>query len=337
METLNWQSNYVARCHVRLFEAAGGNGSWLPRGAAGEFYMRPLGSAVLYFQLRNVLDDQIVFEHTMHKPESLIVLSQRFFAIRLENGSFRGFGFSDFVVAREMKEHIQKAIKPHNLEEHVGGFTSVSVANENDTSSEEHKSTVCASKPEEDRGSSGASLELVTYNQIVKSSKWKLSWKRLTSFSYLTSWNTVTEAFGWQEHEMEIGYPTDVKHVAHVGWDGPSVRGPSWIDELKQSPNYATGPLRDFGQPTGSDWIHDALSAAKWTSPGHGDQLRPPPPPPAEFLDSGMPEPQKRYSRWNHPKHRLSCFNFHADLTCERRAGRESLASAFGDQWDLEG
>lgn len=34
---------------------------------------------------------------------------------------------------------------------------------------------------------------------------------------------------GWREREMEIGYPTDVKHVAHIGWDGPSVGGPNWV------------------------------------------------------------------------------------------------------------
>lgn len=28
---------------------------------------------------------------------------------------------------------------------------------------------------------------------------------------------------GWKEEEIEIGYPTDVKHVAHIGWDGPPV------------------------------------------------------------------------------------------------------------------
>lgn len=28
---------------------------------------------------------------------------------------------------------------------------------------------------------------------------------------------------------MEIGYPTDVKHVAHIGWDGPSGSAPSWV------------------------------------------------------------------------------------------------------------
>lgn len=30
---------------------------------------------------------------------------------------------------------------------------------------------------------------------------------------------------------MQIGNPTDVKHVAHIGWDGPSdnATAPSWV------------------------------------------------------------------------------------------------------------
>ena len=32
-----------------------------------------------------------------------------------------------------------------------------------------------------------------------------------------------------KEREMEIGYPTDVKHVSHIGWDGPSGTAPSWV------------------------------------------------------------------------------------------------------------
>lgn len=35
-----------------------------------------------------------------------------------------------------------------------------------------------------------------------------------------------------KEPEMEIGFPTDVKHVAHIGWDGPSVHSPSWVKSL---------------------------------------------------------------------------------------------------------
>lgn len=33
----------------------------------------------------------------------------------------------------------------------------------------------------------------------------------------------------WRNNELDIGYPTDVKHVAHIGWDGPSINGPGWV------------------------------------------------------------------------------------------------------------
>ncbi|BAT95445.1 hypothetical protein LR48_Vigan02g131800 [Vigna angularis] len=39
-----------------------------------------------------------------------------------------------------------------------------------------------------------------------------------------------------KEQEIQIGLPTDVKHVAHIGWDGPSVNSPSWMNEFKTSP-----------------------------------------------------------------------------------------------------
>lgn len=32
-----------------------------------------------------------------------------------------------------------------------------------------------------------------------------------------------------KEPEMQIGNPTDVKHVAHIGSDGPSADSPSWV------------------------------------------------------------------------------------------------------------
>lgn len=28
---------------------------------------------------------------------------------------------------------------------------------------------------------------------------------------------------------MQIGFPTDVKHVAHIGSDGPAANTPSWV------------------------------------------------------------------------------------------------------------
>jgi len=42
------------------------------------------------------------------------------------------------------------------------------------------------------------------------------------------NFNFVADNDG-KEPEMQIGYPTDVKHVAHIGWDGPSINSPSWV------------------------------------------------------------------------------------------------------------
>lgn len=40
------------------------------------------------------------------------------------------------------------------------------------------------------------------------------------------------------------------------------------IDELKPSPNFATGPRKESGQSNSLDWTHDAVSASKPTTPG---------------------------------------------------------------------
>ncbi|KAL6990812.1 hypothetical protein U1Q18_008934, partial [Sarracenia purpurea var. burkii] len=41
-----------------------------------------------------------------------------------------------------------------------------------------------------------------------------------------------------KEREMEIGYPTDVKHVAHIGWDGPSGSAPSWMNQFATASDF---------------------------------------------------------------------------------------------------
>nr|AAQ05795.1 desiccation-associated protein [Lilium longiflorum]ABC88422.1 LLP12-2 [Lilium longiflorum] len=75
-----------------------------------------------------------------------------------------------------------------------------------------------------------------------------------------------------KEPEMEIGFPTDVKHVAHIGWDGPSVNNaPSWMTEYKSAPLGATNG-------------------------GEGTEVEPPKFPSAEFQPTGEP-PKPKQSR----------------------------------------
>eukprot|EP00250_Pteridium_aquilinum_P007605 c17277_g1_i1 orf=497-1555(+) len=327
MKTLGWPPNFVARCPVRLFEAAGSSNAWTPSGTAGELHMRPLGNAMLHFQLRDLLDNQILFEHTMRKPESFIVSAQRFFVIRLENGSFRGFGFSDDVAACEMKLQVQKAVKPFSIQEFSGESPAKdSAAHEPkaSTSDDSQRTRGSGSKKastvisyesvprrlskrpsqlsREQQHSSGPSLEIAVFGATPRSSlfqsKWKVVLKGLTGLSRLKRLSAISQVLGWREREMEIGYPTDVKHVAHIGWDGPSVGGPDWIDELKPAPDFSSGPLREFGQPRGPDWIHDAFSAAKWTASGFGEALGLPPKPPAEYSDPDMAQSNMKRSKW---------------------------------------
>ncbi|XP_022758464.1 CRIB domain-containing protein RIC6-like [Durio zibethinus] len=62
-----------------------------------------------------------------------------------------------------------------------------------------------------------------------------------------------------QEPEMQIGLPTDVKHVAHIGWDGPSVNSaPSWMNEFKAPPGLSSAPVGNGGEVREEDpvkWV----------------------------------------------------------------------------------
>ncbi|KAL1560117.1 CRIB domain-containing protein RIC10-like [Salvia divinorum] len=90
---------------------------------------------------------------------------------------------------------------------------------------------------------------------------------------------TISQFFVVKEREIEIGYPTDVKHVAHIGWDGASGMAPSWMSEFKTGPDFATTSIgnsgsalstwssQDFGESmqhqSGSDMFRDMASPEK--------------------------------------------------------------------------
>ncbi|CAH2078342.1 unnamed protein product [Thlaspi arvense] len=47
------------------------------------------------------------------------------------------------------------------------------------------------------------------------------------------SFKSISQIFVEKERDIEIGYPTEVKHVAHVGWEGSSGSAPAWMSEFK--------------------------------------------------------------------------------------------------------
>ncbi|CAN6458033.1 unnamed protein product [Victoria cruziana] len=64
----------------------------------------------------------------------------------------------------------------------------------------------------------------------------------------------LSQIFVYREPEMEIGYPTDVRHVVHVDLDDSSVTPPSWMKEFKTVPEFSSTSLANFGQRDVVSW-----------------------------------------------------------------------------------
>lgn len=44
-----------------------------------------------------------------------------------------------------------------------------------------------------------------------------------------------------EEKEIQIGFPTDVKHLAHIGCEDAKANAPSWMTEFKETPQVSAG------------------------------------------------------------------------------------------------
>ncbi|KAH0910436.1 hypothetical protein HID58_033757 [Brassica napus] len=87
-----------------------------------------------------------------------------------------------------------------------------------------------------------------------------------------------------ESDEIEIGYPTNVKHVSHIGWEGSSSSGPGWMSEFKvgaevlsprassfsnarPSTSFFTSSSTDFDQGSSKRTISDTLRDAPPVTP----------------------------------------------------------------------
>ncbi|CAN4083827.1 unnamed protein product [Withania somnifera] len=73
----------------------------------------------------------------------------------------------------------------------------------------------------------------------------------------------ISNIFVVKQREIEIGYPTDVKHVAHIGWDGQSGNAPSWMNEFKTGPDFAATSIGNSGS-----------AHSPWTSQDYTESMR---------------------------------------------------------------
>ncbi|XP_056170879.1 CRIB domain-containing protein RIC7-like [Syzygium oleosum] len=95
-----------------------------------------------------------------------------------------------------------------------------------------------------------------------------------------------------KQQEMEIGFPTDVKHVAHIGWDGPSVTSPSWMNEFRTTPGFSSAPLGLPGDTNGDSSVRSVVSEG---SSRRGAQTPTFPSSPARDLPE-LPKSSRRHS-----------------------------------------
>lgn len=85
-----------------------------------------------------------------------------------------------------------------------------------------------------------------------------------------------------KDDEIQIGFPTDVKHVAHIGWDGPSQAAadanPSWMKEFKANPGFQSGPLDSNGNNAEKEnpeikWVSEDSKKGKKAKDSHAKDL----------------------------------------------------------------
>ncbi|KAG0485310.1 hypothetical protein HPP92_009186 [Vanilla planifolia] len=76
----------------------------------------------------------------------------------------------------------------------------------------------------------------------------------------------IAQIFVYKEPEMEIGYPTDVKHVAHIGYSN-SANVPSWMTEFKTASDFSFGIYAGSGE---IPWVSQESNQPKalQSSPG---------------------------------------------------------------------
>ncbi|KAL3624978.1 hypothetical protein CASFOL_031646 [Castilleja foliolosa] len=68
---------------------------------------------------------------------------------------------------------------------------------------------------------------------------------------------TLSQIFVVKEREMEIGSPTDVKHVAHIGWEGSSGSAPTWMNDLRVGSDFAATSIGNSGSALSPWSSHD--------------------------------------------------------------------------------
>ncbi|XP_047313047.1 CRIB domain-containing protein RIC10-like [Impatiens glandulifera] len=73
----------------------------------------------------------------------------------------------------------------------------------------------------------------------------------------------ISQIFVVKDRELDIGYPTDVKHVSHIGWDGSTGNAPGWMNEFKTSSDFSTTSIGNIHELRGGS---SSIISSTWAS-----------------------------------------------------------------------
>ncbi|GMP72894.1 hypothetical protein CsSME_00030783 [Camellia sinensis var. sinensis] len=115
----------------------------------------------------------------------------------------------------------------------------------------------------------------------------------------------ISQIFVVKEREMEIGYPTDVKHVAHIGWDGPSGSAPSWMNEFRTASDFAVTSIGNLNETKGSSSAMSTWSSQDFESMYRqpaADMFKDVPVPPTDLPNIPKKSKRKKIKSTSSPK-----------------------------------
>ncbi|CAA7054699.1 unnamed protein product [Microthlaspi erraticum] len=126
------------------------------------------------------------------------------------------------------------------------------------------------------------------------------------------SFKSISQIFVVKEREIEIGHPTEVKHVAHVGWEGSSGSAPAWMSEFKAGTELLSPRASSFSHARHSNSFFAGSSSPDFDQSSSqlsvSDRLRDVPPIPLALskIHTKSKNRRKKQSSTSSPRSKLS-------------------------------
>ncbi|KAK9681611.1 hypothetical protein RND81_10G014800 [Saponaria officinalis] len=105
------------------------------------------------------------------------------------------------------------------------------------------------------------------------------------------SFKYISHLFVVKERELEIGSPTDVKHVAHIGWDGTDGTSPSWMNDFKGGSEVAIRSVGSIGGSRDPTWSSQDFERTLGQQPSSARSSNAPP---ANMASMAMKQRRKK-------------------------------------------